>query len=60
METNSKSISYMRPRMDNTVAVRNLGQIEFPIEATVIADAVRRQAGLLSSLSANTRTKCKY
>jgi hypothetical protein len=28
------------PRMDNTVAVRNLGQIEFPIEATVIAEAV--------------------
>jgi hypothetical protein len=28
------------PRTDNTVAVRNLGQIEFPIEATVIADTV--------------------
>jgi hypothetical protein len=28
------------PRMDNTISVRNLGQIEFPIEATVLADTV--------------------
>jgi hypothetical protein len=28
------------PRVDNTISVRNLGQIEFPIEATVIPDAV--------------------
>jgi hypothetical protein len=28
------------PRMDNTISVRNLGQLEFPIEASVIADAV--------------------
>jgi hypothetical protein len=28
------------PRMDNTISVRNLGQMEFPIEATVIADTV--------------------
>ena len=40
------------PRGPNTVAIRNIGQIEFPIAANVVADAVDQPSG--EAISAST------